>query len=71
MLKEVNALNRSFFRGVLAGSIMGTLIGMFSSPQRKPLPESAKDMMNSTLKMQNSAKKVLKGITKGVSDIIK
>ncbi|MEL7566402.1 MAG: YtxH domain-containing protein [Dehalobacterium sp.] len=64
-------MNRSFFRGILAGSIMGTLIGMFSAPQMKPIPESTRNMMNNTIKMQNRAKKVLKGITKGVSDIIK
>jgi len=64
-------LNRSFFRGILAGSIVGTIIGMFSAPQMKPIPESAKNVMDNTIKMQNRAKKVLKGITKGVSDIIK
>lgn len=64
-------MNKSFFKGILAGSIMGALIGMFSSPQMKPIPESAKDMMSSTVKIQNGAKRVLKGITKGVSEIIK
>lgn len=64
-------MNRSFFRGILAGSIVGALIGMFSAPQRKPIPESAKDIMQNTAQMQDRAKKVLKGISKGVSDIIK
>jgi gas vesicle protein len=64
-------LNRSFFRGILAGSILGTLIGMFSAPQRKPIPESAQNIMDNTRNMQNRAKKVLKGISKGVSEIIK
>lgn len=64
-------MNRSFFRGILAGSIVGTLIGMFSAPQMKPMPEAAKTMMDNTMKVQNRAKKVLKGLSKGVSDIIK
>ena len=65
-------MNRSFFRGILAGSIIGTLIGMFSAPQRKPIPESARNMMmENTRDMQTRAKKVLRGISKGVSEIIK
>ncbi|MGI6684999.1 MAG: YtxH domain-containing protein [Bacillota bacterium] len=64
-------MNRSFFRGILAGSILGTLVGMFSAPQRKPMVESARNMMDNTRDVQNRAKKVLKGLSKGVSDIIK
>lgn len=64
-------MNRSFFRGILAGSIVGTLIGMFSAPQKKPISENAMNVMDNTMKMQNRAKKVLKGLSKGVSDIIK
>ena len=67
----MNDLNRSFFRGILAGSIVGTLIGMFSAPQRKLMPETTINMMDNTMKMQNRAKKVLKGLSKGVSEIIK
>ncbi|ATW23972.1 YtxH domain-containing protein [Candidatus Formimonas warabiya] len=64
-------MNRSFFRGILAGSIIGTVIGMFSAPQMKPMPENVRKMMDDPGKIQNRAKKVLKGLSKGVSEIIK
>ncbi len=64
-------MNRSFFRGILAGSIMGTMIGMFSAPQKKTIPENARRRITHTDDMPSRTKRVLKGLSKGVSDIIK
>lgn len=69
--KGVRFLNSSFFRGMLAGSILGAFVGVFSVPQRKPLMENAKEMMDNTKEVQNRARKVLMGISKGVSEMIK
>ncbi|MCR6546786.1 YtxH domain-containing protein [Dehalobacterium formicoaceticum] len=63
--------NRSFIKGILAGSIIGTVLGMFTAPQRKPFPESAQKMIGQTQHLQSKAKRVLKGINKGVSEMMK
>lgn len=64
-------MNKSFFRGILAGSILGAIVGMFSAPQKKLVRESAPQIMESSVKMRNGARRVFKGISKGMSDMMK
>jgi len=64
-------LNRSFFRGMLTGSILGAVIGIFSMPQMKRVPETTRKVVDTTAKVQSGTKKVLKGLSKGVFEMIK
>ncbi|MGI6712948.1 MAG: YtxH domain-containing protein [Bacillota bacterium] len=62
-------MNRSFFKGLITGGIIGTFISMLNKPQKKPVPETR--IVDTSVKVQNSAKKIIKGINKGVSEIMK
>ncbi|MGI6065436.1 MAG: hypothetical protein ACOYI2_02970 [Bacillota bacterium] len=64
-------MNKSFVQGIIAGSILGTLIGMISTPQKKPVQEAARKIINTEMDMGKNTRKVLKGIRRNVSQIIK
>jgi hypothetical protein len=54
---------------VITGGIIGTFISMLNKPQKKPVPETR--IVDTSVKVQNGAKKIIKGINKGVSEIMK
>ncbi|AEG61374.1 hypothetical protein [Desulforamulus ruminis] len=56
-----------FWRGVIAGSLLGAAMGMAFKPQRKP----EKMLLGTTRKARNRAQKMMKGMSSRVSDMIR
>ncbi|SHE58011.1 YtxH domain-containing protein [Desulforamulus putei] len=56
-----------FWRGVITGSLLGAALGMALRPQRKP----ERMFLGTTRKAGRRAQKIMKGMTKRVSDMIK
>ncbi len=56
-----------FWRGVIAGSLLGAAMGMFFKPQRKP----ERLLLGTTRKAKHRAQKMMKGMTNKVSDMIR
>ncbi|SHG72028.1 YtxH domain-containing protein [Desulforamulus hydrothermalis] len=56
-----------FWRGVITGSLLGAALGMVLRPQRKP----ERMFLASTQKAGRRAQKMMKGMSKRVSDMIK
>ncbi len=54
-------MRRSFINGLLVGGILGTLVGLFTSPQMKPTPQ--KYLTGRTKKIGRRAGKVLSEMT--------
>lgn len=56
-----------FWRGVFTGSLLGAALGMALKPQRKP----ERMLMNTTKQAGRRAQKIMKGMTRRVTDIMK
>ncbi|MDO7788711.1 YtxH domain-containing protein [Desulforamulus aquiferis] len=56
-----------FWRGIVAGSLLGAALGMVFKPSRKP----ERILMGSTRKARHRAQKMMKGMTNRVSEMIR
>jgi len=64
-----DGVRRGFFNGLLVGGILGTLVGLFTSPQMKPTPE--KYLMGRTKKIGRRAGKIISEMTHDFRHIMK
>lgn len=57
-------MRRGFFNGLLAGGVIGALMGLFVAPQMK----KRNNWMEQTKQAQSRARKVIKGIRHAMDD---
>lgn len=60
-----------FWRGIIAGGIMGIVAGMMMGPQRKPAPKGLWKMAGGNRIVKSRANRVIKGVSKTVNNLIK
>ncbi|MCL4440595.1 hypothetical protein P378_05385 [Desulforamulus profundi] len=56
-----------FWRGIITGSLLGAALGMIIRPQRKP----ERMLLGTTRQAGRRAQRMMKGMTKRVSDMMK
>ena len=62
-------MRKGFWNGILTGSIMGALIGLFVAPQLKP--DTRRSLKKQGNEIQSRARKVMKGVRNSVKGLIK
>lgn len=58
---------RGFLNGLLAGGLIGAVVGMIAAPQRKPSPRNG--IFGKTKRAGMRAQKVLDEVKDGIKDI--
>ena len=61
-------MRRGFFNGLLAGGVIGALVGLFVAPQMKPKKMNWVDQSQNA---QAKARKVIKGVRHTMNDLMK
>ena len=59
--------NRSYWSGLLAGGLMGAILGMAISSRQKP----PRKLMMQSGEIGDQARKVMHGISKGMGDMLR
>lgn len=58
---------RGFLNGLIAGGLIGAVVGLIASPQKKPMPK--KNFLGKTQQSSMRAKKVISEVKDGINDI--
>jgi hypothetical protein len=61
-------LRSRFWNGLLAGSVLGAVMAWFISPEMKP--EGSRRMMGRSRKAQSGARRIIRRVRDGVSDMM-